>query len=180
MTTPHGPPESEKLVAVSPDGRRVLISANEVVGRGKLSSATVTYRVRDVASGDLLWELPTTDTSNSMGAFSADGQRIGMQIGSSFQVWDYGKNGQIYDSPLGLKLHGAANPVPRWSAGLWKVCDLGLVHWRGVGSCRLRQPLCGDRERFVLDRRKRRRTCVTGAVAAWKGHGHRSIFPVIP
>jgi WD40 repeat protein len=107
MTTPSVPPESEQIVAVSPDGRSVLIAANEVIdfpggGRGKLSSATVTYRVRDVASGDLLWELPTTETSNSMGAFSADGQRIGVDIGSRFQVWDYRKNLQIYDSPLSL------------------------------------------------------------------------------
>ena len=46
-TTPLGPPETEQIIAVSPDGQSVLIAANEVVdfaggGRGKLSSAKVT------------------------------------------------------------------------------------------------------------------------------------------
>ena len=107
MTTPYASPEAEQIVAVSPDGQSVLIAANDIIdipggGLGKPASATVTYRVRDVASGDLLWELPTTDTSNSMGFFSSDGQRIGIPIGGNFQVWDYHDNVRIYDTSLGL------------------------------------------------------------------------------
>lgn len=106
MTPPSTPTESETLIAVAPDGRAVLLVAYQMLESGNVNpSASVTYRVRDVASGDLLWELPTTDTSGtSRGAFSADGQRIGIQggWGRSFQVWDYGENQQIYDSPLGL------------------------------------------------------------------------------
>ena len=105
MRGSDGPPESLLVKAVSPDGRSVLIAARAVVtlpsGRGIIRPSTpVTYRVRDLASGQLRWELPTTETGCSMGSFSPDGQRIGIQIGNRFQVWDYGKNVQIYDSPL--------------------------------------------------------------------------------
>lgn len=107
MTTSDDAPESELVEAVSPDGRSVLIAAKEVVelpsGRSIIPPSTpVTYRVRDLASGQLRWELPTTETGYSMGCFSPDGQRIGVQIGNRFQVWDYGENVQIYDSPLNL------------------------------------------------------------------------------
>ena len=37
-----------------------------------------------------------------MGSFSPDGQRIGIQIGNRFEVWDHERNVQIYDSPLNL------------------------------------------------------------------------------
>ena len=107
MTTSDDAPESELVEAVSPDGRSVLIAAKKVVelpsGRSIIRTSTpVTYRVRDLATGQLRWELPTTETGYSMGAFSPDGQRIGMQIGNRFQVWDFGENVQIYDSPLNL------------------------------------------------------------------------------
>lgn len=107
MTGSDGPPESLLVKAVSPDGRSVLIAARAVVelpnGRGIFRPSTpVTYRICDLASGQLRWELPTTETSESMGFFSPDGQRIGIQIGNRFQVWDYAKDVQIYDSPLNL------------------------------------------------------------------------------
>jgi hypothetical protein len=107
MTTSDDAPESELVKAVSPDGRSVLIAAKEVVelpsGRSIIRPSTpVTYRVRDLASGQLRWELPTTETRDSMGSFSSDGERIGIQIGSSFQVWDYKRNVQIYDTPVYL------------------------------------------------------------------------------
>ena len=107
MRGSDGPPESELVKAVSPDGRSVLIDAQDVVelpnGRSIIQPSTpVTYRVCDLASGQLQWELPTTETRDSMGSFSPDGQRIGIQIGNRFEVWDHERNVQIYDSPLNL------------------------------------------------------------------------------
>jgi WD40 repeat protein len=107
MRGSDGPPESVLVKAVSPDGRSVLIAAQDVVelpnGRSIIRPSTpVTYRVRDLASGQLRWELSTTETRDSMGSFSPDGQRIGIQIGNRFEVWDYERNVQIYDSPLNL------------------------------------------------------------------------------
>ena len=107
MTGSDGPPESVLVKAVSPDGRSVLIAAQDVVelpnGRSIIRPSTpVTYRVRDLASGQLRWELSTTETRDSTGSFSPDGQRIGIQIGNRFEVWDYERNVQIYDSPLNL------------------------------------------------------------------------------
>ena len=93
MTTSDDAPESELVEAVSPDGRSVLIAGRKVVelpsGRGIIRPSTpVTYRVRDLASGQLRWELPTTETGYSMGSFSPDGQRIGIQIGNqTTQRW---------------------------------------------------------------------------------------------
>ena len=107
MRGSDGPLESELVKAVSPDGRSVLIAAQDVVelpnGRSIIQPSTpVTYRVCDLASGQLQWELPTTETRDSMGSFSPDGQRIGIQIGNRFEVWDHERNVQIYDSPLNL------------------------------------------------------------------------------
>ena len=131
MTTSDDAPESELVEAVSPDGRSVLIAAKEVVelpsGRSIIRPSTpVTYRVRDLASGQLRWELPTTETSESMGTFSPDGQRIGIQIGNRFQVWDYGRNVQIYDSPLNLStmVPPALFPDGRRVFGRYAIWDL--------------------------------------------------------
>lgn len=107
MRTPNGPPESEQIVAVSPQGKHVLIAAHEIVrtasgGSGKPSTATVTYRVCEVASSKQLWELATPETSVNMGAFSADGRRTVVFVGGTAQVWDFRRNERIRDTPVGL------------------------------------------------------------------------------
>ena len=87
MTGSDGPPESLLVKAVSPDGRSVLIAARAVVtlpnGRGIIRPSTpVTYRVRDLASGQLRWELPTTETTlhrNQWFTLSAAGGSVGLK-----------------------------------------------------------------------------------------------------
>ena len=105
MKGSDGPPESLLVKAVSPDGRSALIAVQDVVelpnGRGIIQPSTpVTYRVCDLASGELRWELPRTGKYVRDGAFSSDGKRIGLQIDNRFEVWDYESNVQIYDTPL--------------------------------------------------------------------------------
>lgn len=43
-------------------------------------------------TGELQWELKTTDTRDSAGAFLSDGKRITLPIDNHLQIWDYGKN----------------------------------------------------------------------------------------
>ncbi len=92
-----GPPESVLVKGVSPDGRSVLLAVQDVVelpnGRGIIRPSTpVTYRIRDLVTGALQWELKTTDTRDSAGAFLSDGKRIAIPIHNHLQIWDYGKN----------------------------------------------------------------------------------------
>ena len=105
ITGSDGPPESLLVKAVSPDGRSVLMAVQDVVefptGRGIICPLSpVTYRVCDLATGELQWELPTTATTVSNGPFSPVAKQIGIQLGNRFQVWDYESNVQIYDTPL--------------------------------------------------------------------------------
>lgn len=97
MTGSDGPPESLLVKGVSPDGRFVLLAVQDVVvlpnGRGIIRPSTpVTYRVCDLVTGELQWELNTTDARASAGAFLSDGKRIALLIDNHLQIWDYGKN----------------------------------------------------------------------------------------
>jgi len=119
MTGSDGPPESRLVTAVSPDGRLGLLAVQDVVelpnGRGIIRPSTpVTYRVCDLATGELRWELPTTATSVSNGVFSSDSKQIGMKIGSRFQVWDYESNRKVYDSPM---FHSKFDPAALFPDG---------------------------------------------------------------
>ena len=98
ITTSDDPPAQELICGVSPDGRSVLIAARDTGPSGVPRGTPMTFRIRDLTSGELRWELPTNETSSSNGVFSTDGQRIGIQIGNRFQVWDIGKNEKIHDS----------------------------------------------------------------------------------
>lgn len=110
MTTSDDPPAQELICGVSSDGESVLIAARDADPSGVVPYGTpLTYRIRDLNSGQLRWELPTKDTSQSQGIFSADGQRVGLQIGDRFQVWDIGKNEKVHDSALNLGRY----PTPR-------------------------------------------------------------------
>ena len=97
MTGSDGPPESLLIKGVSPDGRFVLLAVQDVVelpnGRSIIRPSTpVTYRVCDLVTGELQWELNTTDARASAGAFLSDGKRIALLIDNHLQIWDYGKN----------------------------------------------------------------------------------------
>lgn len=97
MTGSDGPPESLLVKGVSPDGRFVLLAVQDVVelpnGRSIIRPSTpVTYRICNLATGELQWELKTTDTRDSAGAFLSDGKRIAIPIDNHLQIWDYGKN----------------------------------------------------------------------------------------
>jgi len=97
MTGADGPPESLLVRGVSPEGRFVLLAVKDVVklpsGRGFIRPFTpVTYRICDLVTGELQWELKTTDTRDSAGAFLSDGKRIAIPIDNHIQIWDYGEN----------------------------------------------------------------------------------------